>query len=151
MHVRPFCFALAALLTLFPAAPPLQARAAAYTYVGALQKSLDPSGKFDPRRLMTYVNKEYRNLQTYAGKYWPKLEEALLGLGKQAPQEIPPKPTAARVFGKTVEGMMPASWSKVAESAAPALTSPATRATTAAVTGQSVTKRCMDGVWASAR
>jgi len=114
----------------------LQARAAAYTYVGTLQKSLDPSGKFDPRRLMAYVNKEYRNLQTYAGKYWPKLEEALLGLGKQAPQEIPPKPTAARVFGKTVEGMMPASWSKVAESAAPALTSPATRATTAAVTGQ---------------
>lgn len=67
----------------------LKARAAGYTYLTALKKSMDPSGNLDPRKLAAYVNKNYETLQRYAGKYWPQVEAALLGPGKSAPVELP--------------------------------------------------------------
>lgn len=81
----------------------MEARGASYAYLGAIKKGFDQSGKYDPARVAKYVNANAEKLQNFSGRYWPKIEEALLGAGKQAPVEIPAKPAATKILGHTLE------------------------------------------------
>lgn len=104
----------------------MEARGASYAYLGALKKGLDPSGKLDPAKLAKYVNANYDKLQNFAGRYWPKIEEALLGAGKSAPVEIAAKPEPTKILGHTLQAPMWAA--QGAQKVGEAASSPAVRA-----------------------